>query len=120
MVTAEVVRAKGFASEMLRWESRGPGDTENAMRRLSRRHGIDYSAFWSLRYRAPKRIWADVYTAFQTAYENERQRQLRKLAHDVEITEAIAGPEVNSAREARALLRSTAEQMVALVDEIRK
>lgn len=115
MITAEVIRAKDFASEMLRWETRGPGDTDNAMRRLSRRHGIEYGALWSLRYRAPKRIWADVYSALAKAYEDERQRQLRKLAHDIEITEAVVGPGSGSAAKARAVLRQAESEADALV-----
>lgn len=105
MVTAEVIQAKGLASEMLRWESRGPGDTDNALRRIAQRHGIEYGALWSLRYRAPKRIWADVANAIAAAYENERQRQLRKLAHEAEITAAVAGARSPRVAKARAVLR---------------
>ena len=118
MVTAEVLRAKSLASELLRWEARGPGDTENAMRRVARRHGIEYSALWSLRYRAPKRIWADVYTAVVTAYENERQRQLRKLAHETAITAAVAGSDRRSVRKGRAVLRQAAGEASPVVDEV--
>lgn len=120
MVTAEVRQAKSLAAELLRWESKGPGDTDNAMRRVARKHGIEYSALWSLRYRAPKRIWADVYTAVVTAYENERQRQLRKLAHEVELTEAVAGPKRRSVAKARAVLRQAAGEVHAVVDQERK
>lgn len=116
MRTAEVLQAKSLTSELLRWESRGPGDTDNAMRRLSRRHGIEYGTLWSLRYRAPKRIWADVANAIAAAYEAERQRQLRKLAHDAELTEAVAGPALNSVAKARALLRQAEGGLAPLVD----
>lgn len=105
MVTAEVLEAKDRASELLRWESRGPGDTDNALRRIAQRHGIEYGALWSLRYRAPKRIWADVANAIATAYENERQRQMRKLAHEAEITAAVTGPNHSRVAQARAVLR---------------
>lgn len=117
MITAEVTEAKAFASDMLRWETRGPGDTDNAMRRIARRHGIEYGQLWSLRYRAPKRIWADVLTAIKAAHEAERQRQLRALAHDTELTATIAGAESNSVLKARALLRQTAGALDALVEE---
>lgn len=105
MVTAEVLQAKGLASELLRWESRGPGDTDNALRRLSRRHGIEYGALWSLRYRSPKRIWADLYTAIKAAHAAERQRQLRMLEHDIARTEATAGHSGAVVAKARAVLR---------------
>lgn len=120
MVTAEVVHAQTMAGQLLRWESRGPGDTDNALRRLSRRHGIDYGALWSLRYRAPKRIWADVLTAISEAYEAERQTQLRKLAHDAALTEAVAGSGRNSVAQARAVLRQASGGAVAMVDSQRE
>lgn len=120
MVTAEVTQAKAFASELLRWETRGPGDTDNAMRRIARRHGIEYGQLWSLRYRAPKRIWADVLTAITAAHEAEKQRQLRALSHDTEVTALIAGPESNSVRKARAVLRQAASALDAMVDEERQ
>jgi len=110
MVTAEVIQAKALANEMLRWESRGPGDTDNAMRRVATRYGLEYGALWSLRYRAPKRIWADVANAIAAAYENERQRQIRKLAHEAELTEAVAaGAPCHSVEKARAVLRQAAD-----------
>lgn len=116
MVTAEVLEAKDRASELLRWESRGPGDTDNALRRIAQRHGIEYGALWSLRYRAPKRIWADVANAIAAAYENERQRQMRKLAHEAEITAAVAGPHQARVAQVRAVLRQAKSGVAPLVD----
>lgn len=105
MPTAEALEAKGIATELLRWETRGPGDTDNALRRIANRTGIEYGALWSLRYRSPKRIWADIYTALQAAHAAERQRQLRKLAHDIEITAAAAGHSHARLDQARTVLR---------------
>ncbi len=77
---------------------------------------IEYGQLWSLRYRAPKRIWADVLTAIKAAHEAERQRQLRALAHETELTASFtAGSEANSVRKARAVLRQAAGEMDALV-----
>jgi hypothetical protein len=120
MVTAEVTQAKAFASDLLRWEARGPGDTDNAMRRVARRYGIEYGQLWSLRYRAPKRIWADVLTAIREAHEAERQRQLRALAHETELTAALAAEhQPNSVAKACAVLRQAKDALDALVDEER-
>lgn len=41
---------------MVARESRGPGDTENAMRRLESKYGIDFWTQWGLRYRPPVEI----------------------------------------------------------------
>jgi len=119
MVTAEVTQAKAFAGALLRWESRGPGDTENAMRRIARRHGIEYGQLWSLRYRAPKRIWADVLTKIALAYDAERDRQLRALKHETDLTEiAAAGAALDSVAKARAVLRQAADASDGLVVEV--
>jgi hypothetical protein len=87
-------------------ESRGPGDTDNAMRRLARRHGLDYGALWSLRYRPPKAVLAGFYLSLRSAYAAECERQLRLLRHELEITKAKAGPDLNSVRSAEALVGS--------------
>ncbi|MGE8129041.1 hypothetical protein ACQKQD_18870 [Methylobacterium sp. NPDC080182] len=121
MVTAEVTQAKALAGALLRWETRGPGDTENAMRRLARRHGIEYGQLWSLRYRAPKRIWADVLTKIALAYEAERDRQLRALKHETELTASIAaGADLDSVSKARAVLRQAADAADVVVVEDRQ
>lgn len=93
MSTAEVMQAKNWMSRLVQLESRGPGDTENAMRRLSRRYGIEYGALWSLRYRSPRRVWADIYNALGAAYARECERQREVLAHELAVTQAIVGPQ---------------------------
>lgn len=119
MVTAEVTQAKALAGALLRWEARGPGDTENAMRRIARRHGIEYGQLWSLRYRAPKRIWADVLNKITLAYEAERQRQLRALQHETELTAAVAaGTDLDSVSKARTVLRQAADASDGVVVEV--
>lgn len=103
-MTALVTEAREWANRLTLREARGPGDTENAMRRISQRYGVDFNALWSLRYRPPKRIFADVYFALRAAHEAECERQLRLLAHDLEITRAKAGPDHAAIRAAAALV----------------
>lgn len=88
--------AKGWARDLVARESRGPGDTENAMRRIEARYGIPFGVIWSLRYRPPRDIMASVYFRLRAAYEDACERQMRALAHDLEITKALAGPHRNS------------------------
>ena len=91
MSNADVTLARGYADDLLRWETRGPGDTANAMRRLAHRYGVPVGLQWSLRYRPPKRLWSDLLSRIEAAHAAERQRQLRKLAHDAEVTARAAG-----------------------------
>jgi hypothetical protein len=81
-----------WARELTRREQRGPGDIEAAWVRLQRRYGVPLRTFWALRYRKPKTICADIYLRLRGAYQAECERQMRKLADELEITRKVAGP----------------------------
>lgn len=81
------IQAQRLVNEMLRWESRGAGDTENAMRRLGNRHGIPWRVFWTLKYRAPKDLFVSVFEEIKAAHKAEAQRQLQKVQHELQIAE---------------------------------
>lgn len=87
-----VEAAQHWAKSLVHRESRGPGDMEGAMRRLEAKYGIPWRAFWSLRYRPPTSICADLWLRLRAAHEAECQRQMRLIEHELEITKAIAGP----------------------------
>ena len=91
-MTIAVAHARDWASKLIQRESRGPGDIENAMRRLEARYGIPWRTFWALRYRPPTDIFVSVYERLGAAYLNECERQERILRHELEITKAKAGP----------------------------
>lgn len=81
------MQAQRLVNEMLRWESRGAGDTENAMRRLGNRHGIPWRVFWTMKYRTPKDLFVSVFEEIKAAHKTEAQRQLRKVQHELQIAE---------------------------------
>ena len=89
---------------MVARESRGPGDTENAMRRLEARYGVPWRVFWTLRYRPPPDILCGVFEKIQAAYRAEVERQLRQLRHELDITRLKLGPDHPAVREAEALV----------------
>lgn len=103
---AFVDQAAAWSNTLLTREIRGPGDTEDAMRRLGNRHGIPVSTLWSLRYRKPKGILSGTFARIRRAYEAECERQLRQLEHELEITKRIAGPGNAAVAEAEALVGS--------------
>lgn len=80
-----------WARELTQRESRGPGDIEASWRRLARRYGVPLRTFWALRYKPPKSVSADTYLRLCAAYQAECERQMRRLAHELEITKATAG-----------------------------
>lgn len=95
-----------WAKELTRLEARGPGDLENAWRRLEARYGVPWRSFWSLRYRRPRDVGSAVYLALKQAYEAEIDRQMRRLNHELEITRATAGPSHAAVVAVEALVRA--------------
>ncbi len=97
-----VSNAQEWANELVRRESRGPGDYENAMRRLESRYGIPWQTFWRLRHGRLKDVYVSIYVRLQAAYQAECERQMRLLAHEIEIAKAkgLAGAPAVEAAEA--------------------
>ena len=102
-----VSAARSWANDLVRRESRGPGDIENAMRRLEARYGIPWRTFWALRYRPPTDVLHGIYERLRTAYLAECDRQARLLRHEIEITKLRAGPDAPAIRAAQALVDET-------------
>lgn len=98
--------AAEWSRNLTRMRARGPGDTENAMRSIEREYGVDYWLQWRLRYRLSslRDIGVTAYMALKTAYAAECERQVQKLRHEIEITEAVSGPDSNAVRAAKALV----------------
>ena len=106
-----VDEAAGWADMLVRREHRGPGDTIDAARaRAARKHKLPEQVLWSLRYRKPKRIWADLYKRLEMAVAAEIQNQEAKLAHEIAVTKAISASAAGRALvdEAEALLGASA------------
>jgi hypothetical protein len=104
-----VDEAASWADLLVRREHRGPGDTIDAARsRVARRHKLPEQLLWTLRYRKPKRIWADLYKRLEMAVAAEIQSQEAKLAHELAIHKATLA----STAAGRALV-SEAEALLA-------
>lgn len=104
---SEVEFAACIARRMTQYEARGPGDMENAWRRLEQRYAIPWRTFWALRYRQPREIARDVYARLEAAYHSECERQRRRLELELEITKAKVGPHSRVVGEVEALLAET-------------
>jgi hypothetical protein len=83
--TAYLDQAANWSKDLTRMKSRGPGDTENAMRQIEREYGIEYGFLWSLRYRRDRLriISVSVYETIRAAYRAECERQKRKLENEI-------------------------------------
>lgn len=86
--------------------ARGPGDLDNAMRSIERDYGLDYWFLYQLRYKRDrlKFLSVSVYERLKAAYQAECERQVRKLQHEIEITEKISGPDHGAVRKAKAVV----------------
>lgn len=104
--TALVDQAAGWAKALTQREARGPGDIENAWRRLESRYGIGWRVFWALRYRKPTFLTASTFSAIYSAYRAECERQMRKLQNEIETTKAITGTSHSYVDEISALVGS--------------
>lgn len=83
-----VATAQQMARTLVQREARGPGDLDNAMRRLEARYGVPYSFLWSLRYRPPKNMLVTAWQTLRSAYAAECARQARILSHELAVMEA--------------------------------
>lgn len=90
MTDLSVDRAASWADLLVRREHRGPGDTTEAARvRAARKHRLPERLLWSLRYRRPKRIWADLYLSLEAAVAAEVKAQEARLAHEITLSRAL-------------------------------
>lgn len=111
-MTAAVVEARRLANELLKLESRGAGDLENAMRRLGHRYDIPWRVFWNLRYRAPSDLFVSVFEKLKEAHRAECGRQIERLRHEIQIAE-INGVHVQDLADQVEALASELEACVA-------
>lgn len=109
-MTAGVTMAREWAADLVRREARGPGDLENAMRRLGARHGIPWRTFWTLRYRPPRDILWGLAARLHAAHEAEINRQIELLQHELTITKAKAGSHHAAVRAAEALVDAAMDE----------
>ena len=101
-------QARTWAQDLVRRETRGPGDMERAMRRLEARYGIPWHTFWELRYRPPADVLHGVWERLRQAHQAEWERQMRLLKHEIELTKA-AKPNAHSVRSAEAVANEGVE-----------
>jgi 2-phospho-L-lactate transferase/gluconeogenesis factor (CofD/UPF0052 family) len=115
-MSAAVIEAKRLANELIRFESRGAGDTENAMRRLANRYGISWRVFWNLRYRAPQDVFVSVFEKLQEAHRAECGRQIERLRHEIQIAK-LSGVHVEDLQDQVSALAAELEACLAHRDE---
>lgn len=75
--SAFVEEAGRWARDLVRAESRFPGDYGPAMRRVASRVGVPFSFLWNLHYRPPKSLDVEKYSALGEFYGEQQRRRYR-------------------------------------------
>ena len=86
MSSAEI--AAGYVRRMVESETRGWGDTKEALRRLGVKYGLPFWTLNNLRIGRAKTVEASVYNRIKAAFADQCRRQAERLLHEAEMAEA--------------------------------
>ncbi len=89
-----VEAATDLIRTMVQRESRGPGDIDNAMRRLEARYGLSFWSIWHLRKGKAKTVEATLLGRIRAAYLDMCAKQASNLLHEIEV-EAATGDDTD-------------------------
>lgn len=97
--------ATDYARRMVLREASGPGDVENAMRRIEAKTGVGYWTLWGLWNRRRKLVDRDLFLQLRNGYLAICERQLKALQLDLATETEVSGDDSfeDLAREAEAL-----------------
>lgn len=79
-----VAKATEYVRTMVHRESRGPGDIENALRRLEAKYGLPFWSIWHLRKGKAKTVEASLLARIEGAYLDMCKRQATSLLSEIE------------------------------------
>lgn len=82
--------ATELVRKMIHTESNGPGDAENAMRRIAERYGIGFWTQDHLRKKRAKSVDGTVLGRIRGAYIDMLERQMSRLASELAVEKAYA------------------------------
>ena len=87
MSSAEL--AAGYVRRMVATETRGWGDTDNALARLEARYGLPFWSINNIRTGRAKTVEAGLFGRIRAAYLDLCERQVAKLQHDIAVEKAL-------------------------------
>lgn len=90
-IVTTVVIASGYARRLVEAEARRSREPlKVALNPVARRLKAAPGALWSLLFRPPKQISADLFAALEAALEGEIQREIRALEHELATLRATS------------------------------
>ena len=87
MSSAEL--AGGYVRRMVENETRGWGDTENALSRLEIKYGLPFWTLNNLRTGRAKTVEATLYEKIRSAFADQCARHAARLLHEAEVAMAV-------------------------------
>lgn len=87
MSSAEM--AAGYVRRMVENETRGWGDTENALSRLEAKYGLSFWTLNNLRTGRAKTVEATLFNRIRAAFADQCGRHAARLLHEAETAMAV-------------------------------
>jgi hypothetical protein len=94
MSSAQV--ASGYVRRMVENETRGWGDTDNALNRLEAKYGLPFWTLQNLRTGRAKTVEASLFNRIKAAFVDQCGRHAARLLHEAEMAKA-GNPDVDVA-----------------------
>lgn len=114
-----VAVATGYVRRMVQRESKGPGDIENAMRRIEQTYGLPFWSLWYLRKGKAKTCDTSLFARIEGAYLDMCQREVNGLLHEIATVAARGARDVDLA-DMEAKAEALAERIAARKQALRK
>ena len=95
--------AAGYVRRMVETETRGWGDTDNALSRLEAKYGLPFWTLNNLRTGRAKTVEATLFNRIRAAFADQCGRHAARLLHEAEIAMAV----------------NTDDDLATIADEIR-
>lgn len=81
--------AAGYVRRMVESETRGWGDTSDALRRLGVKYGLSFWTLNNLRIGRAKTVEASVYNKIKAAFADQCRRHAERLLHEADIAMTV-------------------------------
>lgn len=88
--------ASGFVRRMVENETRGWGDTDNALTRLEAKYGLSFWTLHNLRTGRAKTVEASLFNRIKAAFVDQCGRHAARLLHEAEMAK-VGNPDVDVA-----------------------
>ena len=87
--------ASGFVRRMVENETRGWGDTDNALSRLEAKYGLPFWSLQNLRTGRAKTVEASLFNRIKAAFVDHCGKQAARLLHEADMAKEVTPEDVD-------------------------